>query len=398
MTISRTVAGLAGAVVALAATAVLADDEHWLNYRTSVRMQQVLGDVGGKVLSPTTARPKGVELPELNGDDPVFAKWSTPMAASGHVWLMFDRSKTNGQYDMLYIDSNGDGSLADEKALAPHTAQRQGRGYSHAQFAPVGVSFKGEDGPVAYALGLQLYERPDGRHYLRANTACWYEGRVKLAGKMQRCRLIDYNCNGAFDDSSMNFAEADRIRLGVGRDAVEHFVGKYMQVDGVLLQPELARDGATIALKPAEGVELGSVQAPEGLSQLTVGGEGGLLRLDVVDGSASLPVGKWAVYEWRLERKDENGKKWQLVGKGGTGKSAFDVEKGNTFELAVGEPLVGAVSDRANGKQHNFSQSLKGQLGESVQLTRDNRRPSAPKLRIVNNDGTYDRTFNFAYG
>ena len=398
MTVTRTMAGLAGAIVVLAATTVRAEDEHWLNYRTTAQARQALGNVGGKMLSPSADRPDGVELPELNADDPAFAKWSTPMAASGHVWLMFDRSKANGQYDMLYIDSNCDGSLADETAIRPYKAQRQNRGYGNAEFAPVEVRFEGEDGPVAYALGLQLYERPDGRHYLSAMTACWYEGQFKLAGKMRRCRLIDYNCNGTFDDRSMNFGEADRIRLGAGRSAVEHFVGKYMQVDGALHHPKPSRDGAVISLAPAEGAELGTVRAPDGLSQLTVGGEGGLLQVEVVGGAGELPVGKWAVYEWRIQRKDEQGKQWELVGKGAAGGSAFEVSKGNTVELAVGEPLVAVVSDRANGKQHNFSQSLKGQLGEQVALTRDGRRPPAPKLRIVSEDGTYDKAHNFAYG
>jgi len=398
MTLTKIVAGFSVTIIALTATLAGAEEEHWLTYRTSAHPQRAIGNVSSAQLSQQTDRPDGLELPELTAEDPLFAKWPTPMVEAGHVWLVFDRSKVRRQYDRLYIDSNCDGSLADETAIKPVSARRYGRGNAQAQFAPVEVWLQGDDGPVAYALNVQLYERAEGRHHLRATSACWYQGQFELAGKMRQCTLVDYNCNGTFNDSSVQFQNVDRIRLGAGSSVVEHFVGKYMQIDGTLYEPKIAPDGAFIAVSPAEGVILGAVKAPENLTKLTVGGEGGLVQLALVDGVGQLPVGKWAVYEWQIEREDEKGAKWKLVGKGAAGNVTFEVAKDEAIELAVGEPITGVVSDRANGKRHNFSQSLKGRMGERIELTRNGQRPGAPKLRIVSEDETYDKVFRFEYG
>ena len=398
MTATRTTIILAGAVVALGATLANAQQEHWLTYRTAQHPAQFLGhDLGSCGFRPSTDPPDGVDLPELIAEDPLFAKWVTPLAPDGGIWLIFDRSRANSQRDRLYIDSNCDGSLADETVIKPFNAQRYGQGNAYAQFSPVEVWLQGEDGPVAYALSVQLHERNKGTHFLRATTACWYQGQFELAGKMRKCVLVDYNCNGVFDDSSANFGATDRIRFGGGRSADEHFVGKYTQIDGKLFHLTPAQDGAFITLAEAQDVTMGAVKVPDGLAQLTAGGKGGLLRLEIVDGVGQLPIGEWAVHEWRLERKDEKGVEWQLVGKG-TGGKTFQVVQDEPVELAVGEPVVSAITHRPKGKRHSFSQSLKGRLGEHITLTRRGQRPPAPKLQIVNEDRTYDKAINFEYG
>ena len=401
MTRIRIAAVVVVAIGAMAASSVSAQEEQWLSYHTTAQAQRLLGGGGGgTTLAPTTARPAGVELPELLADDALFAKWVTPMAADGYLWLAFDRSKAHGPYDRLYIDANGDGSLADETALPPYLARKQGRGQGQATFAPVEVSFVVDDGPVSYALKLDLYEQGNNRTYLSASAACWYGGSIEVAGEALDCQLIDYNANGTFDDQSMNFAQIDRVRLGTGRSAVERFVGKYMQIKGSLYHATTARDGAFITLTPATDVALGAVRVPDGVSQLTLGGLNGVLQVDVADGVGRLPVGKYHVHEWRLEREDDKGVRWQLTAKGSPAGTVVDLAEDNTVELTLGEPLVATVTDRALGRggQHSFSQTLVGRLGEQIELTRNGKTPAAPKLRIVNEDGSYDKVFRFEYG
>ena len=80
------------------------------------------------------------------------------------------------------------------------------------------------------------------------------------------------------------------------------------------------------------------------------------------------------------------------------GGTTFRVVQDETVELAVGKPIVGAVLQQASGRRHSFSQSLTGRSGEFITLTRNGILSPAPKLRIVNEDGTYDKVFSFEYG
>ena len=319
------------------------------------------------------------------------------MVPAGYLLLAFDRSTATGQYDRLYVDADCDASLADETALKPYLAQRVGPKQGQAVFSPVEVCFETEDGPVTYALTVAILARGD-QHDLNAAAACWYEGRIKVAGKTIVCKLIDYNGNGTFNDSSMNFAQIDRIKLGTGGAIVERFVGKYIQIDGLLYCPAPARDGAFITLTPATDVALATVQVPAGISQLTLGGLNGVLHVDVAKGAGRLPVGKYHVHQWQLERRDDKGARWKLTATGSPGGTVLELTADSTVSLAVGEPIVAPVTDRAAGKQHSFSQTLAGRLGERIEITRNGERPSAPKLRIVNEAGTYDKVFRFEYG
>ena len=66
--------------------------------------------------------------------------------------------------------------------------------------------------------------------------------------------------------------------------------------------------------------------------------------------------------------------------------------------LEVGEPFVSSLTAVKQGGKFNFSQSVKGRMGERIRITRSGKRPDAPKLRITNEDGSYNKSFQFQYG
>ena len=393
MTVASTVVS-----VALAATIAHAQGEQWLNYHKSPQTPEMLGWAGGSPLAALAEQPEGVDLPEFKAEDPLFAKWSTPMVPAGYLLLAFDRSKAAGQYDRLYMDADCDASLADETALKPYLAQRVGPKQGQAVFSPVEVCFETEDGPVTYALTVAILARGD-QHDLNAAAACWYEGRIEVAGKTMLCRLVDFNANGTFDDSAMQFEQIDRIRLGDGPDTIERYVGKYLQIDGALFHPTPARDGALITLTPATNVVFGKVDVPADISQLTLGGLNGVLDVDLVDGAGELPVGKYRVHKWTMERRDDGGARWQLTATGSPEGKTVEITTDNAVSLAVGAPIIAKVGDDFRiGPQHSFGQTLTGRMGEQVEVTRNGVQPEAPTLHIVNADGTYDEVFRFEYG
>jgi len=378
----------------VSAEAAAAGQEQWLQYTVANEAWQILGDMGAATPRPSSEKPQGVELPQFKCDEPLFARWNTPMVEAGGLWIALDRSKKDGRYDSVYVDSDADNSLADE---SPYQMYRQEQRETY--FGPIKVVFQGEDGPITYHLNIQLYDY-QGNRYLYIRSAGWYEGGITVAGEQKHCILIDQNVNGTFNDKSLNASSADRIRIGKKDSRDTRFVGNYIEVDGVLYTTEIARDGAYIKLAKAEDVTFGTVRVPEVITDLAAGGENGLFILKPKDGVARLPVGKYRVDYWRIERKDDKGSNWALLGRYFPGDSGLlTVAADSQSELpGLGEPIISTLETQQRDAEYTFSQNLQGRLGERIELTREGARPQAPKLRVKSKDAKYDRTFTFEYG
>jgi hypothetical protein len=297
-------------------------------------------------------------------------------------------------HDKLYIDSNGNGDLSDETAIS---AYRTTQNYTY--FGPVKVIFQIEDGPVTYHLCFRFYGSADSnRKRLYASSAGWYEGDITVNGAKKHCVLFDYNANGTFNDKSLDPGDSDRIRIGQANSQDTRFVGNYIEVDGTYYKPEIARDGACIKLAEAKDMTFGKVRLPESVSELSAGGENGLFIVKPEKQVAFLPVGKYRITEWTVERKDDKGTSWKLQATRPDKKTDFEINAEIETELSVGEPIISRLNSRLRERTHYFDQSLRGRNGERITFTRNGARPQAPKLNIKNKDGTYDRTYSFSYG
>jgi hypothetical protein len=372
-----------------------AQQEQWLQYTVANEAWQILGDMGAASPQISSQKPEGVELPEFKCDEPLFARWNTPMVEAGGLWIAMDRTKKDGRYDSVYVDSDADNSLADESACQMYRQEQR-----EAYFGPIKVVFQSEDGPIAYHLNIQLYDY-QGSRYLYIRPAGWYEGAVTVAGQQKHCVLIDQNVNGTFNDKSLNASGADRIRIGKKDSRDTRFVGSYIEVDGVLYTTEIARDGAYIKLAEAENVTFGTVRLPDVVTDFAAGGENGLFIVKPKDGVARLPVGRYRIDHWRIDRKDDKGSNWALLGRyfsGDPDLSGFTVAETSQAELSVGEPIISTLEATQRESEYVFAQGLQGRLGERIELTREGSQPQPPKLQIKSKDGTYDRTFSFEYG
>ena len=380
-----------GLLVFSAATG--AQDEQWLQYHCRREAQTIIAHMAMTIPQVTEAKPQNVELPEFKSARQFFAQWTTPMVPSGRLWIALDQTKEKGRWDQLFMDSNGNGRLDDETAV---TAYRIEQYYTY--FGPVKVVFDSDDGPIVYHLNLRFYNSGQNRR-LYISSGCWYEGDITVAGTSKHCLLIDHNANGTFDDKALGSRNSDRIWIGDENGKDTGCVGNYIDIDGVLYEPEIARDGAYVKLTKAENVESGNILLPESISEFAAGGENGLFILKKLEnGAGSLPVGKYRIRDWITERKDDQGRLWKLKGAGFTVESAFDINSAKQIQLSIGEPIISTMSARKRDDTYSFSQELKGRFDENIELTRNGAQPQAPKVRIKNADGTYDRTYSFSYG
>jgi hypothetical protein len=360
----------------------------WLQYHSERDADRILGDMTRKNLKLTSEKPPNVELPDFQSEEPFFASWSTPMVESGQILIALDRTTESERWDQLYIDSNINGHLNDEK---PVKAYRTERYYTY--IGPVKVVFEGEDGPLAYHLNFMFYENND-RQLLYVYSGCWYEGDVTIAGAKKHCVLIDHNGNGTFNDKSIDQGQCDRIRIGKKGTRDTSYVGNYIEIDDNLYHTEIAKDGAYIILNKAEDVKLGNIRMPETITEFSAGGANGLFTIKPEKGAGSLPVGKYRINSWTIERKDEKGKRWKLQAHGYSTICNFEVAQESETSLDIGEPVTASLQVQLNGDKFEFSKSLQGRLDEFINLTRGGQRVSELwKMQAKNKEGTFEKTY-----
>ena len=366
-----------------------AQDEQWLQYHSEREAQQIMPNMGTLYKDVIPDKPSGVNLPEFKTKQQFFVEWLTPMVKSGRLWIALDRTSEQGKWNRLFIDSNGNGHLDDEDAV---TAYQTDQYYTY--FGPVKVVFEGEDGPVTYHLNFRFFDYNEQNRRLYIYSGGWYEGEVTVAGEKKYCVLTDYNVNGSFNDKSFQAGESDRIRIGKKGDQNTGFVGNYIEVDDVLYRTEIARDGAFIKLARAEDVKFGNIRVPAAITEFSAGGENGLFTLEMKNGVARLPVGKYRVDYWQIDRKDEKGKSWTMRGSSFSERGDFEIEEEAETALEIGEPVTASLQANLNGENYEFEKSVRGSLGEYVSLTSGGQDVRASwKMVAKNKDGTFAKTY-----
>jgi len=365
-----------------------AQDEQWLQYHSEREAQQIVGGMSSS-RTVTSNKPQDVKLPEFKTQQQFFIEWPTPMVKSGRLWIALDRTSEKGKWDRLFIDSNGNGHLDDEDAV---TAYQTDQYYTY--FGPVKVVFEAEDGPVTYHLNIRFYDYNEQNRRLYIYPGGWYEGEITVAGQKKNCMLLDYNLNGTFNDKSLQAGDSDRIRIGAKGSEDTRFVGNYIEVGDVLYRTEIARDGAFVKLSSANDVKFGNIRVPETITQFSAGGENGQFTREMKNGVARLPVGKYCIDYWAIDRKDEKGKSWTMRGSSFSERGNFEVTEGAETTLEIGEPLTATLQVQLNGESYEFEKIMQGPLGEYVSLTSGGQEVRTMwKLAAKNKDGTFAKTY-----
>jgi len=369
-----------------------ARDEQWLQYHTSVQADRIVGIFSPKTLKLAEVKPQGVDLPEFNCDRSLFAYWPTPMVQAGGLWIALDRSQANGVYDRLIVDSNGNMNLTDDDRITASKIEGL-----YASWGPVKVTFEGDDGPIAYHLNVDLLAGQKPVLYVRSGG--WYEGTVAVGQDSRYCVLIDNSVNGTFDDRSIDPQQRDWIRIGARGRVKTSYVGNYIELESRLYRLEVARDGAYIKLFQATDLKFGTVRLPQSVVAFSAAGQNGLIPVKLENSMGRLPVGKYRVERWTMQRTDEAGARWKIEGGVASAeKGLFEVTEGRETVIATGDPIVACLQVQTTERTHSFRHSLKGPFDERILLTRDGKQPPAPRLRIRSEDGTYVQTYSFEYG
>jgi hypothetical protein len=366
------------------AASAFAQKEQWLEYRINPQGYSY------KYLDLSTNRPPGVAIPQCSAI-PYFGKWKTPMDTNGR-WFCLDRTRKSGPYNRIYVDTTGNGRLDDKTPIDSKRIDS----YS-ANFDPIKLLFKGEDGQVAYHLQLRSMKYSDDQVRLLLRSAGSYSGTVDVGGRKVGLELLDENVNGCFNDQGEELGNRDCYAIK-GEKLGQRYLGRMIELGTNFYRLEVSRDGAVVKVQKAENVVLGQVRVPQTISEINVIGDQGHFFRKPAKGEFSVPAGRYRVVDWKINRKDSKGASWTMEGSGFGKSTEFEVAAAQPATIAVGEPVRAILQPRESTGRVDFSIEFRGPQDERVSVEKGGQNPAPPKLLLTSADGVYRWTNSFEFG
>jgi hypothetical protein len=361
-------------------------------------------------------------------------------------------------YKRLYFDINHNGDLTDDKVIEAESTRRSSISYTNCSFPPVDLNIEVDGTELSYAFTMRVYSNANTSFsYANASlsAAAYREGGMVIDGKKRRIVLVDFNSNGRFDDPTEinnRIQLADRTVYPTQGDMLyiidpemkssgylspydpsansdQHFAGKLVNIDGRFYDLEVSPSGASLTLNPSSKPTGYVTNSSKRYRAIVYGDQGFLKVVSDESGKASLPVGRWQLASYTIDRTEsaqaeksaaETGSllgnlarsltrsaqpprpRFTLVSsRAKRGYPAVRVRQDETVELPFGEPYHAVVVARyANAKRTvSLSLSLVGKGGAICNnMLVNGTRPGQPKFTVTTEKGEEVDSGYFKYG
>ena len=374
----------------------------WQNLRRIPQRPSQLGglpkDLSGQV-SYFLAKFGGKEIPAI--------------IDSAEGYRSYFRLSSSRQRHVLYLDTDGDNDLSDEKGLVgkPMRASRFG-GIASYKFGPILIEFGGPEGKVKAEVCADTYSGGQLSFY----PSAYLTGTIHLDKNKYDVAVIDGNFDGRYDKTvsipveNIRTPGCDFFAVDLNGDRRFDYnpyrlsdigpLSRMIKIKDVYYSIEVADDGSFLELKKAApqfgalelgGADVTTVLLSDAAHQYLVG----------VSQQWQLPTGKYTARFLELSRTDSTGSRWTIKGYGETGKlNNFEIRPGEALSLKIGPPLLVKTTAERKDDDILIGVDLQGQSGEQygAQIMRNGRPLPAPKFKIVNESGRELTVGEFKYG
>jgi hypothetical protein len=331
---------------------------------------------------PKTYFPTGMARLQYKLDPPP-GEWKLPPFVSAHPiytlaklgdeekLLVLDRQKTEDEfYNRIFFDANANRDLTDDPIIEGKSVEIPGRQYNRVQFPSVDTKIKvqGKSLPFSFTpdfLG-RLVAFDEGKIseellnrmmflYLRAN--CMYQGKFEIDGESYYVCLGDSNCSGLFYEKFALrklgtpfpgrmpiFSTGDNIRISQEEEIDIHnwqVCGEWLLVRNRLYEVSFNQAKKKMTLTPVtqDLVPLKLAMQTEHLSLYIEGGEHFLMTYNP-DKKIDIPKGKYRLFSYRVQKKDDQGDLWSLSARATSECPWITVDGSADTVLEFGEPYI----------------------------------------------------------
>jgi len=381
-----------------------------LKFKAAAKHNEAILALAKQILSSSTDKPS--ELTDLPRDliaDYVYflaelAGRNTPVILGSYSKL--DRS-------MLYVDTNGDGRLSDEKPYRPKITEipeTNGKEYKFGPIVMKSLDAEGEFETKFYAKtysGWQLVLHPSG----------YRVGKLRLNKNTYKIAVVDGNLDGRYDGTlSLPFEDSyrpgsDIFAIDLTRDGNKWIYSSYwsseimplarmVKVYNTYYGIDVAPDGTILELTKVQP-KLGTLDFGSANVKLKLWSDAADQFLFGPEGSWPLPAGAYSALFIELNEIDSSRNAWTFKSYRDTGPLRdFEIRAGETTSFKIGPPFSVKTDVKQIRDRVIIGMKLEGCAKEQYRLPvmKGGRRQPAPAFKIANESGEVLTSGQFKYG
>ncbi len=331
----------------------------------------------------------------------VFGK-STPMVLGYYNRL---------EYSILYMDTNSNGRLSDEKAYHPKIKKRSR--YKEYTFGPILMKSRDEKGEYK----TEFYAKTSHGQFLSLQPSGYRAGKIRLGKDTFKVAVIDGNFDSRYDKifshpvKRLSRPDCDIFAIGLSNgDKKWHLsisqrseimpLGRMVKVQNTYYGINVASDGTTLELKKVVP-ELGTLDFEGTNVKLKLWSDVGDQYLFGSEGGWQIPAGVYSVLLVELNEFDSERNVWTFSNRPYAGPLRdFEIRAGQKTSFKIGPPFSIKTDVRHTGDKVSIGLSLEGCTKERYRfpVLKGGKRQPAPSFIVVNEAGKELTSGHFEYG
>jgi hypothetical protein len=314
----------------------------------------------------------------------------------------------------LYIDTDGDGYLSDEKRFISKAVKRRIFGsVDHYKFGPISLGFNQPDRKLNKRIYIITRNNLDYRFICPAD---YRKGKVLLGQNVYDVAVVDGDFDGKFDKilsppvKNILRPGCDSFAIDLNRNGKLDFnyylhseimpLSRMVKVGDSYYSINIAEGGTSLELNKIQP-EFGTLDLGNANAKLKLWSDAAQQFISNLKNNGPIPVGKYKTLFLELIQIDSEKKAWTFTSYLDTGTLFdFEISKNETTSFKIGPPFRIKTTARQSRSTVSIGFNLLGQGQEKygADFKKNGRRVSTPIFRIINETGNVVDSGRFKYG
>jgi hypothetical protein len=346
---------------------------------------------------------KPAELKDLPAGMGGKVEFFAPKLGQKDIPAVMDCYDGGKQRYVLYIDTDGDNLLSDERAFMSKPIRRHWFGsVDYYRLGPIAAGYGDTESQSIvefYASTIQ-----DGR-FLSLYPARYRLGKVRLDGEIYKLAIVDGNLDGRYDKmislpvEKFGYPGCDSFAIDLNGDRRFDWsyggnseimpLSRMVRLKDIYYSINVASDGSALELRKVQP-EFGTLNLGGMEINLKLWSEAAEQFLSGTESQWQLPAGKYSAKHLTIVKMDSEGNKWTFTDNRNAGQLAeFEIIAGQETVFKIGPPFLVKPNTAAKPGEVLISFELQGHAGEqySNRVTKNGKAQPKPRFEIMDESG-----------
>lgn len=316
---------------------------------------------------------------------------------------------------ILYMDTNGDGYLSDERGFAATALKKRILGeVSNYRFGPISVEFDKADGK--FTKRINIITRGFDMGNLCFYLADCLKGKILLGQNIYEVAVVDGNFDGkydkifsppieniwrpGFDSFAIDLNRNGRLDFDLYHHSELMPLSRMVKVGDSYYSINIDENGKSLELNKIQP-EFGTLDLGGADVTIKLWSDAAEQYISNLKNNELIPAGRYQALFLELSQIDSERNTWDFTSYRDTGVLCdFEIKENETTSFKIGPPFQIKTTARQNRNTVSIGFNLLGQGQEEYRhdVKRNGRRVSAPIFRIFDEVGKLLESGRFEYG